>query len=122
MAKLKKDEKKVQIAQHAYDDGVDHFLTIIQSLNIDIIEICDLIHGYTMRWDDEKYDLTNSQFNALKDQRTFWLSFVKAPDKVLEHINNELREKHRGDAESKSASSSKKNNKSNVAQFSMNAD
>ena len=135
MPTLPKDEKKVQLAQHAYDEGIDHFLQIIKNINVDIVEICDLIHGYTMRLgkqadpqdqDDplHKYNLSAAQYAALKEQRNFWLSYIKAPDKLLDHINNELREKHKSKKSGVTkASDNKQQVASNVAEpkFQMNA-
>lgn len=118
MPSLKPDEKKVQIAQKLYDKGVDEFLSIISSIQVDIVEICDIIHGSTMDWgkdadpdntDDplHKYNISQSQYAALKEQRNFWLQFIRAPDKVLAHINNELREKHKADKTAKGGSPQK---------------
>jgi chromosome segregation ATPase len=95
MATMPKDERKLLEAQRVYDDSLDKYLKMMKELTAEIEEINDLIHGYTMRKTDEKYQLTTPQYNALKDRFNFWKSNLQNPDKVLDHINSNLRNKNK---------------------------
>jgi len=50
--------------------------------------------GYSKGRSEPKYDITSQQYSALKDQFNLWKSNLREPDKVLAHINEELRKKH----------------------------
>ena len=70
----------------------------IEDLNEEIIEINDILRGYAMGEDDPKYQISTQQHAALKQRFDLWKSFVQSPDKILAHVNNELRKKHKGDS------------------------
>ncbi len=108
MPKLNKDEKKVQLAQKAYDEGLDKFLSIIAELNSEIVEINDLLRGYAAGDPDEKYQLSSAQYGALKERFALWKSFLTGPEKYIANVNNELREKHKAEKEEKSSTPAKK--------------
>ena len=121
MPRLNKDEKKVQLAQKAYDKGLDNFLTIIEDLNEEIIEINDILRGYAMGEDDPKYQISTQQHAALKQRFDLWKSFVQSPDKILAHVNNELRKKHKGDSGTAGGSEQGEGKKPAPATFSTSA-
>ena len=93
MAGISKDARKVNRAQKLYDDGLEKWLRDFKRINDSIDEINDLIHGYTMGKgaDDERYQLSTTRFNALKDQKSFWTSCMKQPEKWMAHINDGLK-------------------------------
>ena len=94
MAGISKDARKVNRAQAIYDDGVNHWLAIIEDLNSEILEINDILRGYAAGDDDPKYKLTPAQQGALKDRFSFWASFMKSPERALAKINDGLKKQH----------------------------
>lgn len=91
MAGISKDARKARKAQQLYDDGVNKWLSDFERINKSIDEINDLLHGYALGKKDEKYSLSTSQASALKDQKSFWTSCMKQPEKWMAHINNGLK-------------------------------
>lgn len=94
MAGIDKDSRKVKKAQELYDSGLDKYLDIMEDLTDEIVEINDLLRGYAAGREEPEYQLSSAQYGALKDRFNMWLSNLKNPDKILEHINDELRKKH----------------------------
>lgn len=117
MANIPKDERQVNRAQKLYDQGVDQYLNIIEDLNKNIPDIYDIIQGYRMARPEERYQLTSSQYGALKDHFNLWLSNVQNPEKALAHINNELKKKYSKQKHPEGTSS----NKPKLAVFSPTA-
>jgi len=93
--KILKDERKVVQVQAVYDGSVDNWIKIISKLNEEILEIYDVMYGYSKGLPDEKYQITGVQYSALKDQFNLWKGNLREPDKILENIENEIRRKYR---------------------------
>lgn len=123
MAGIDKDSRKVKKAQELYDSGIDKYLQIMEGLNEEIIEINDILQGYAAGREEPQYQLTSAQYGALKDRFNMWLSNLKNPEKVLEHINEGLRKKHnqKGERKEGSPQSTQINKEPVVAVFSPKA-
>lgn len=122
MANISKDARKVNKAQKLYDESVDQYLDIIESLNSQIPEIYDILQGIAMGRTEDKYQVTSSRHAALKDQFNFWKENIKNPDKILANIDNELKNKF--NAQSKDSKKSKigeDDSRPKVVQFSSSA-
>ncbi len=102
MAGISKDARKVNTAQKLYDNGVDKWLADFKRVNDSIDEINDLIHGFTMGNEASKYQLSNARLTALKDQKSFWTSCMKTPEKWMANINDGLKQATKSSKESKS--------------------
>lgn len=118
MAGISKDARKVNTAQKIYDNGVDKWLADFREVNNSIDEINDLLHGYALGKEDPIYKLSSGRLAALKDQKSFWMSCMKNPEKWLGHINDGVKK-----ATSGSSKSAKKEeaHKAPVAVFSTKA-
>lgn len=85
------DDRRVIAAQRTYDESVDNWIRIIGQLNSEILQIYDLMDGYAKGKTDEKYNISSQQYAALKDQFNLWKSNLREPDKVLEHLDANLK-------------------------------
>ena len=93
MVAITKDERRVNKAQTLYDNGLDKYLDMIALIDKDVDNIKNLIHGYALGKPDVKYQLTVTQYNALKDQLNTWKAHNQNPEKVLSQINDGLKKK-----------------------------
>lgn len=91
MAGISKDARKVNTAQKIWDKGVDKWIKDFKEVNDSIDEINDLLHGYALGKSDEKYAISTARLSALKDQKSFWTSCMKQPEKWMAHINDGLK-------------------------------
>ncbi len=91
MAGISKDARKVNAAQRIWDKGVDKWIKDFKEVNDSIDEINDLLHGYALVNKAEKYNLSTTRYSALKDQKSFWTSCMKQPEKWMAHINDGLK-------------------------------
>lgn len=100
MAGISKDARKVNTAQKIYDKGVDKWLADFKAVNDSIDEINDLLHGYALGKEDPTYKLSPGRLAALKDQKSFWMSCMKNPEKWLGHINDGVKKASNGSSKS----------------------
>lgn len=96
MAGISKDARKVNTAQKLYDTGVDKWLKDFKNVNDSIDIINDLLHGYALGKEDEMYNLSAARLTALKDQKSFWTSCMKSPEKWMANINDGLKKAANG--------------------------
>ena len=93
MAGISKDARKVNAAQRIWDKGVDKWIKDFKEVNDSIDEINDLLHGYALGKSGDKYNLNTARLSALRDQKSFWTSCMKQPEKWMAHINDGLKKK-----------------------------
>jgi len=93
MANITKDERRVNKAQTVYDSSLENYLAMVDRINQDIPEICDILHGVAMGRTESKYQIDNRQLAQLEKQLNVWKANVQNPDKVLANINDELKKK-----------------------------
>lgn len=119
MANITKDERRVNKAQTLYDSSLEHYLAMIEKINQDIPEICDILHGVAMGRSEPKYQVDNRQITQLEKQLAVWKANVQNPDKVLANINDELKKKF---GSQKSPDQDNSSNKPKLAVFSPRAE
>jgi Mg2+ and Co2+ transporter CorA len=108
MANITKDSRRVNKAQEVYDDSLDNFLKMIEDINKDIPEICDILHGVAMGKTTGKYNVNARQLQQLEKQLSVWKANVQNPDKVLSSLNNELKKKFNSDKDQQKSSTKPK--------------
>lgn len=118
MANITKDERRVNKAQVQYDQGLDLYQEMIDNITKDIPEICDILHGVAMGRTEAKYQVEDRQLKMLEKQLNVWKDNVKNPDKILAHINDELKKKF---GSQKSPEQDNGSNKPKIAVFSPRA-